>query len=367
LLSQGGLGHWSGPSQLDAPSALLAAGAAAPLFVWRRWPFAAFVAAAAVSIVMAALGYALGLAPAPTVALFLVAATRDADHPWTTSATAMAVALFALFLAATAASVRDFPGSEVLHGTLFWSLAWFAGDRTRLAHEHLAGLADRAERAEREAEQARRLAVAEERARIARDIHDSAGQAVSLIAMRAGTARLRYGSDLARCMAALETIEHLARKTAGEIDSIVGALREGDDAPSAGDSPIGLASLATLIDHHETMGLRVTLHRTGTPVVLSAPVDQAAYRIIQEALANAARHGTGAADVAVDGSEGVLAITVTNPVAPFGTPDSAALGRYGLVGMRERAALVGGRVEVAASGDRFEVHATLPCADRGAG
>ncbi len=363
LLSQTGPGPWSPAAYVDVASAALTAASAAPLVFWRRSPVAVFVLCGAGSVVTAAFGYALGLPPAPTVALFLVAASRTATDPWTTRTTAASVALLIAFLFTTGAARSAFPGTEVLHGTLFWCLAWFAGDRTRLAHEHVKGLADRAQRAERDAQQELRLAVAEERARIARDIHDSAGQAASLIAMRAGTARLRYANDPERALAALESIEQLARNTAADIDSIVGALRDHGAAVENGDPPIGLASLATLIGHHEAGGLRVALRQTGSALTLAAPVDQAAYRILQEALANAARHGTGTAEVDVNVDRAEVRLTITNPVAE-GADAPVGAGRHGLVGMRERATLIGGHLATGVSDGAFRVAATLPALGR---
>src|SRR5206468_446811 len=118
-----------------------------------------------------------------------------------------------------------FPAPQLLHSGLAWTVAWFAGERARLRHLHMADLHERASRSEREAERERLLAVAEERARIARDLHDSAGHAISVIAVRAGAARLRHGQEPDRSLLALEAIENLARQTATDIDHIVGTLR----------------------------------------------------------------------------------------------------------------------------------------------
>jgi signal transduction histidine kinase len=188
------------------------------------------------------------------------------------------------------------PVTEPLHSALAWAIAWFAGERTRLRREHIAELNDRADRAEREAERERLLAGAEERARIARDLHDSAGHAINVIAVRAGAARLRHHQYPDRSLEALAAIEEVARQTAEEIDHMVGALHHGG-APNGVEPPTGLASLDTLITHHRAAGLEVTLEASGVPRPLSATTDQAAYRILQEALTNAARHGAGRAQV----------------------------------------------------------------------
>jgi signal transduction histidine kinase len=226
----------------------------------------------------------------------------------------------------------------------------------RLRHERLAELANRAERAEREAERERLLAIAEERARIARDLHDSAGHAINVIAVRAGTARMRREAE--RSQAALEAIEELARKTVGEIDRIVGTLRDRGDADPDVDAPPGLASLDNLVARHAAAGLDVSVASEGEPRRLEGAVDQAAYRILQEALTNAARHGTGATRVQLAFGDAALELTITNAARRESAP--RANGGHGLTGMRERATLLGGSLEAARVNGTFRVRARLP-------
>src|SRR5262249_53333000 len=149
-----------------------------------------------------------------------------------------------------AAAQQAAPGSELLHSGLAWAGAWFAGERTRLRREQIEDLKAHALRAEREAERERLLAAAEERARIARDLHDSAGHAISLIAVPAGAARLRHRQEPDRSLAALEAIEEVARQTAAEIDAMVGSLRESGSDNDVAVLPVGLASLDRLIARH---------------------------------------------------------------------------------------------------------------------
>src|SRR5204862_702169 len=112
-----------------------------------------------------------------------------------------------------------FPAGELVLGALVWGGAWFAGDRTRLRRERIAALEDRAVKAEREAERERRLAAVEERARIARELHDSAGHAINVILVQAGAARLLQERDPERSRSALEASEDVARGTPDEIDA----------------------------------------------------------------------------------------------------------------------------------------------------
>jgi signal transduction histidine kinase len=293
-LSQG-FGSARSGSELDLPSGTLAACATVPLLAWRRAPFGVFVVIAVASTLAAGLGYALGVPLGPAAALYLLAARRDETRPWTPRAAGVVVALFTAFLTATAAARGSFPGVDLVHSGLPWAVAWFAGERTRLRREHIAALEERVVRAEHEAEQERLLAVAEERARIARDLHDSAGHAINVIAVRAGAARLRHPQDPERSRLALAAIEEIARQTVEEIDQLVGTLRDsGSPNSTAVEAPPGLASLDTLIAHYAAAGLAVTIATAGTPQPLGAAIDQAAYRILQEALTNAARHGAGA-------------------------------------------------------------------------
>jgi signal transduction histidine kinase len=307
----------------------------------------------AASALLAGLGYPLWIPLGASIALFLLAASRDEDHPWTRRTTAAVLAVFGAYLGAAGADAGRVPGAELLHGGLAFAVAWFAGERTRL---HIAELEERAEHAARDAERERRLAVAEERARIARDLHDAAGHAISVITVRAGAARARQ--DPARSQAALELIEELARQTAGEIEAIVGTLRDPSAANGAAREPLGLASLDTLIARHAAAGLDVRVAGQGTRRPLERATDQAAYRILQEALTNAARHGTGAARIELAFGESGLELTVSNPAPGDSGPRSN--GGHGLIGMRERATLLGGSFAAERVDGDFRVRASLP-------
>jgi signal transduction histidine kinase len=199
-----------GTAQVDPVSVVLTGCSTLPLVVWRRFPVAVFTLTAAASVLLTGLGYPIDLLVGPAVALYLLAASRDPKRPWTRGMTATVLGSFVAYLATAAAVQRAVPASELLHTGLAWAGAWFAGERTRLRREQIEDLRAHARRAEREAERERLLAAAEERARIARDLHDSAGHAISLIAVRAGAARLRHRQDPDRSLAALEAIEEVA-------------------------------------------------------------------------------------------------------------------------------------------------------------
>lgn len=357
-----GLGASRRGSELDLLGGLLVAATVAPLLGSRRAPFAAFVVTATVSTVAAGLGYALDIPLGSTAALYLLAASRSDATWWSPRTIAVVLAVFVAYLTATAAAESRFPALELLHTGLAWAGAWFAGGWTRLHHDRMLELQEHAARIEREAEQERRLAIAEERARIARDLHDSAGHAINLIAVRAGAARLRHATDPDRSLAALSAIEDVARQTAADIDQIVHTLRDGGPTDAGPAVPLGLASLETLVAHHTQAGLAISVRTGGSARPLARAPDQAAYRILQEALTNAARHGTGVAEIELDFQAAALALTVTNPVRN-GVAFSS-MGGHGLIGMRERAVLLGGTLEARPEIGIFRVSARLPYGDR---
>jgi signal transduction histidine kinase len=362
-LSHGGIGAMqSGAGELDWAAGVLAACSALPLLAWRYAPRGVFASTASACVLLGALGYPLGLPLGPTFALYLLASSRNEQDPWTRRDSAMVVALFLLYVGGSAVGDGGFPGSDLLHSGLAWAVAWFAGERTRLLREQIGELKQRAVRAEREGERERRLAAAEERARIARDLHDAAGHTINVIGLRAGAARLRQ--DPERSQATLEAIEELARKTVGEIDQIVGTLRDRGSENGFVDEPPGLASLDTLVARHAAAGLDVSLASRGEPRRLETAVDQAVYRILQETLTNAARYGTGTARVELTFGSTALELTVSNPARGRRAPRPN--GGHGLVGMRERASLLGGSLDAEHSSGTFRVRAQLPYGGDGA-
>jgi signal transduction histidine kinase len=364
--------------KLDAIGVVLAAFTSLPLIAWRRAPLQIFLITTTASAIIMLRGYPAGPPVGPTIALYLLAASRDAARPWTRQTTGIVVGMFCVHIAAFAIGHDKLPLFQVLVGGLVWALAWFAGERTRLRRQEIAELHQRAIDAERNAVQGRRLALAEERTRIARDLHDSAAHAINVIAVQAGAARLWHEQDRPRSLAALETIEAVAHRTVAEIDQIVHSLRE--DGPQAGSTadgipagstptvstsahgvepPAGLAALDYLVSQHETADLSLTVAIVGARRPLGAAVDRAAYRILQEALTNCARHGTGGARVELEFAEGGLELTVSNDVRNDASARTDG-GGHGLVGMRERAALLGGELEAGRLDGTFRVQARLP-------
>ena len=337
----------------DALGVALLAAMNLPLVARRRHPLVVFVAAAAAMVGIHAVGYPGELGLWPALAVYALAAHARDER----AARVGGLLAGGVFLALGAIALVVDPDPGIAAGAVAWAGAWVAGDVTRQRHDHIAELAERAERAEREAARERRLAAAEERTRIARELHDSAGHAMNVILVQAGAARLLRGRDPEASRRAIHTIEEVARATIGEIDRLVRALRE-DGTTDADLTPLpGTIDFETLVEQHRASGLQVTFRREGTECDLETAVDRAAYRIVQEALTNAARHGDGAADVVVSFGDDELQIAVTNGITP-GSVDEG--GQHGIVGMRERAALLGGHLDAASENGVFRVRAVLP-------
>lgn len=329
------------PDRLGATLCLLVA---APVLFRRRAPWPALVLTLAAGIALTALGYAANVNLGPAVLLYTFAGAHERGNAW--PPIGVAAAGYALQAALGTAALSPL---EYVLPVVIWVGAWLAGDKGR------SGRIRAAEEAElREREQ--RLQIAEERTRIARDLHDSAGHAINTVLVQAGAARLLHQRDPERSRRAIEAIEQVARETLTDIDRIIVALRE-DEAAATAPLP-GTDAITALVDRHRDAGLDFELVVRGAPGrTIPRPVDHAAYRIAQEALTNAARHGGGSAEVVVDRGAARLELTVTNPVAPG---RRAERGGHGLVGMRERATLVGGAFDARAENGHFRVRAVLP-------
>ncbi|MDN4472573.1 sensor histidine kinase [Demequina zhanjiangensis] len=198
--------------------------------------------------------------------------------------------------------------------------------------------------------------VAQERLRIARELHDAVGHHIAVMNVQAGVAEALLESDKERAADALANVQEAGARALEELPLMLRVLRQdGDDDERPG---VGLAQLDELVAHAREAGLDVVLDRRGAEAVLPTGVDQAAYRIVQEALTNAQKHGVGTAAVTVEATADEVRIEVGNRVAE-GASVAPASG-FGLVGMKERATAVGGAVTAAREGDSFVVCARLP-------
>ncbi|QNP68078.1 sensor histidine kinase [Streptomyces roseirectus] len=209
------------------------------------------------------------------------------------------------------------------------------------------------------AEEVARLRATEERLRIARDLHDVIGHHISMVNVQASAALHRLKKDPAQAEEALGAIKAGSKEALRELRATLGVLRQADEAAPTSPAP-GLARLQDLADAAEPAGLAVRIARTGTERPLPAPVDLAAYRIVQESLTNAARHsGAGHVDVHLAYGDGQLTLTVEDD-GPGTVPREQNTGT-GIAGMTERARTLGGDLT---AGPRpaggFTVRARLP-------
>lgn len=250
------------------------------------------------------------------------------------------------------------PGIVVV-GTAIIGGPWAIGLAVRLQRDYELSLADENRVLKSELEERSRQAVAEERARIARELHDVVSHAISVTVLQARGGRKMLGVDDTEVLHALDAIEHTNAQALSDMRRLLFLLRETDDDPGAGPQP-SLARMDSLIEKARASGLPVQFEVTGTAGAAPPGVDLSAYRIIQESLTNVLRHGGTSATARVTVAYGSDEVEVT--VADTGKGISGSGGQgHGLIGIRERVAVAGGHVEAgpAASGG-FEVHARLP-------
>jgi signal transduction histidine kinase len=258
----------------------------------------------------------------------------------------------------------SFPGWDSV--LLFASLvagAWYLGVFARRWQTLAAENAQRARELEAARHELARHAVATERLRIARELHDVVAHSMSVITMHAGAARLAVGTDPASERKALDVIESSSREALGEMRRLVTVLRD-ENADAAVRSPVpGLADLPTLVASVAAGGLTVDVRTEGDLESVPSGVSLAAYRVIQEALTNVVRHaGHTSAHVVVQAAKDHVVVQIEN-AAPSGSARrvSPAGGRHGAVGMRERVELYGGTLRAGPSADGgWSVQASLP-------
>ncbi len=235
--------------------------------------------------------------------------------------------------------------------------AWLGGYAMRSGRLVAARLEHRAERAEAMSAAERERAVAEERARIAREMHDVVAHTMSVVVVQTGAARQVLRSQPERSERMLRSVETTSRQALSEMRRLLGLIRS--DAEGLGVAPQpGLAQLDELVARARESGLELSVERVGEARALPAGLDLAAYRIAQEAITNAIKHGESPASLAVRYRTGDLEIELRNVVGEQ-SGDGGGAG-HGLIGIRERAILYGGTLEAGREGGGFRVRARLP-------
>jgi len=315
----------------------------------RRWPFAVGVTVAwAFALQFAFVGDPQIIAASIGWLCALYGLTV-----WTTTRWfALGIALVVVAFVVTVAGPK---GPGVDNGTLFALVTLVVmllvrrvvGDRER-----------RAQLAEWERDVAAREAVVEERARIARELHDAIAHNVSMMVVQAGAERRLLNGSSGTTREVLETIEEVGRGALTEMRRLVGMLRSDNGDPLTPQP--GLDDLATLVTQVREAGLAVELRVEGEPRALPVGIELSAYRIVQEALTNALKHaGDARASVHVRYGLDSLELEITDDGTGAGAP--IVSGGHGLVGMRERVALYGGRFHAGRGpSGGFHVRVVLP-------
>ena len=256
---------------------------------------------------------------------------------------------------------------SIASNIIIFATVWLIGDNLQTRRANVAALRERAERAEQTRAAEAQRAVAEERTRIARELHDVVAHSMSVMLVQTGAARRVLDTDPAQATAALEAVEATGRDAMKEMRRLLGVLRE-DTAPSTLAPQPSLDGLEALAQQFTEAGLDVTLEVEGTERTLPAGVELSAYRIVQEALTNALKHaGPGVSVVVkVRAAGDDLEVQVVDDGRGAAAQGNGS-GGHGVLGMRERADVCGGELVAGPrAGGGFEVRARLPVVE-GAG
>ncbi|MCW8379743.1 sensor histidine kinase [Streptomyces justiciae] len=339
---------------------------ASTFLLLRRWaPFWTVGIVTVLYVVSQSAGHpGLPFIPVFGVAMYTVARHYDRRPAWT------ATLLVMLSVLTTALVWGQGP---VLGPQRMAPLAWIAlattlGDAARIRQAYVAALEERAARAERTREEEAERRVAEERMRIAQELHDVVAHELTLINAQAGVAaHLGRHNTPAMMAEVLTNIRNSSKQALGELRAVVGLLGQPGDSTGPPTEPVpGLERLEDLVDSFARAGLRVQVVQEGVKRSLPVAVDVASYRIVQEALTNVRKHaGVEDARVRLAFGHDTLRIVVENDPASAirtaqGCLDGGGTGR-GLISMRERSAAVGGQVSIGpVPSGGFTVDARLP-------
>jgi signal transduction histidine kinase len=339
----------------------------APIALRRKYPVGAFAA------VIAAGGLEVLILPRPLgsdLAVLVVLYTLAAYRPRQVALPGLVVCLLGSAIAiakwAPEHSIRDlWTLGEVL--AVFWgpaAVAWLLGDMTRWRRSYYRELEERAARLERERDAQAQIAAAAERARIARELHDVVAHNVSVMVVQSDGASYALDSSPDKARDALAAISATGRQALAEMRSLLGVLRSASDAPAGVAAELepqpGIEQLSGLLEQARLTGLPVSFTVEGVPRHLPQGTALTAYRVVQESLTNARKHGGAGvtAMVTLRFCDDEVAIIVSDDGTAAKTADG--LG-HGLIGMRERVELFGGTVTAGPKpGGGFQVMVTLP-------
>lgn len=352
----GGIGEL--PHGQRAARALLVAGFVLPLAWRRRWPLITMttICTAVVVQLLAVAAYVpflVGLLPM-VVANYTVAAYASR---WRLAGLVIMLGTEAVIYARIP---EERVGGEVLFALLVAIGTWVIGDVVRIRTTRAQWVLGEARTLVAQTAASTAAALADERARIARELHDVIAHSVSVMGVQAGAARTLMERDPEAAREALRAIESAARSSVAELQRLLSVLREDGAVTADARTPApGLGQLTALVDQVTTAGLEVDVHIDGD-LRLPTGLDLAAYRIVQEGLTNALKHaGTKTAlRIVNDGEQLRIAVRNAGPVRQAAVVNPAG---HGLIGMRERVEIYGGRLHVRPQPDGgFLVEATLP-------
>jgi signal transduction histidine kinase len=325
-----------------------------PTLARRRFPFAPashWLLAAGISFVdWRLIPFAISIFVVGLVVAFLLGNLRDPVQ------TGIGLALV---IGGSGTVVYKIPGhstAELVFIPLEFAIAWVAGFALRERAEQAEAAEVRAVQAERERDAAARIAVAEERVRIARELHDIVAHAVSVMVLQVGAVRHRLPAS--EDNDALRSVEQAGRNALREMRQLLAAMRHDGDEPELTPQP-GLDGLDSLLEEVGRAGLPVQLHLDGEPFPLPRAIDLSAYRIVQEGLTNVLKHARASnADVTVRYGSDEVQLEVRDDGE--GSSTSNGLG-HGLVGIRERVKIYGGEMSAGtANGRGFVLRTRLP-------
>ena len=350
-------------ASLDLVDVATCAGAAALILLRRRAPLPVLLVAVIAAAWSLIPDDEQGVLPvAAIIALYTVASTSGRRTAWIAGAGTAA----ALYLTAALTSPDPWYAGDNLELIAWTSVATAAGDavRNRRAYnlarqERATALEERAERAERALEEEARRRVIEERMRIARELHDVVAHHIAVINVQAGVAAHLLRDNPTGAEEALTHVRRGAASVLHELSGILSVIRQSDEATSTTDPLPTLDDLHDLIADFAKVGLEIEWHTVGAHRPVAPSIGLAAYRIIQESLTNAHRHGCHRrATLQLTYERDALCIEILNDI----DADRAVATRqgHGTVGMRERVAAAGGTIEIGpTAGGQFRVHATL--------
>jgi signal transduction histidine kinase len=326
----------------------------------RRAPLLVLAVSGTATLALLAGHGTVGLAVfGPLIALYTVAATTERRL----SVAAAVVSLVGVLIAVAAGSPGGSSWTKFLFPVVVVGACWLIGDNLRVRRAYVAELEEKAARVESDRAAELSRAASEERARIARELHDVVVHHVSVIAVQAGAARLlseQNGSDASS--SAWAAVEKTARQALSELRQLLGVLRRDQERPALEPQP-GLGQLDRLLQEVRQAGLPVEVVIDGNPVPLPPAADLSTYRIVQEALTNVLKHqGPATTTVWLHYRPDALNIEVINQSSSLAksTPPPEGEG-HGLIGMRERLTMLGGTLDAGPRRDGgFRVAARVP-------